>query len=58
LFGILLLALLAHARWRGRREDRAGPRPLPHDRGAYGLLPLWVLLGVYWLAAVCAHLNV
>ena len=50
-FAAMALALAA-ADWRGRRA-RAGGGVLP---GA--TLPLWVLLLVYWAAAISSHLNI
>jgi hypothetical protein len=52
LFGVMALAL-ASARLLGpRTEDPAGRTGLPTT------LPLWVLFGVYWAAAVASHLNI
>ena len=58
-FGILLLAMAAiAARW--RRDRRRDGTPLIQSalRSLYAGLPLAILFGVYWIAAISSHLNI
>jgi len=55
LFGVMVLAAAALvARWRSR------PEPIGRQirRGLYTTLPLWALLGIYWMAAISSHVDI
>ncbi len=57
LFGVMALALAAGWRSLKSRLGRAaGGAPIPAP--LYDTLPLWVLMAVYWSAAVTSHLNI
>lgn len=56
LFIVIMCAVAAAVARRRQRKTKGSAR----DPGptAYELLPLWVLLGVYWAAAISSHLNI
>ena len=56
LFAVIIFAVAAVVARTRQRKPKGGSR----DPGptVYELLPLWVLLGVYWCAAISSHLNI
>jgi 4-amino-4-deoxy-L-arabinose transferase-like glycosyltransferase len=56
LFAVIGLAVAGAVSQRGQRKTKGSAR----DSGptVYDTLPLWVLLAVYWCAAISSHLNI
>jgi hypothetical protein len=58
-FAVIGLALIAAVAGRRRIEKpAAGPAAFRSGPAIYETLPLWVLLGFYWAAALLEHLNI
>jgi hypothetical protein len=58
-FGVIGLALVAAvARLRRNEKPAAGRAAFRSGSAIYETLPLWVLLGFYWVAALLEHLNI
>ncbi len=56
LFAVIALAMAAAVtKWRSRKA-RASTRDV--GLALYDTLPVWVLLAVYWIAAISSHLNI
>ncbi|HEX4639847.1 MAG TPA: hypothetical protein VH252_00585, partial [Chthoniobacterales bacterium] len=58
LFAVIALAIAAAAT--GKRQKKAKAKTKARHVGPtfYDTLPLWVLLGSYWLVAIFTHLNI
>ena len=56
LFAVIGLAIAGTVTWRKQRKTKESAR----DSGPtfYDTVPLWVLLAVYWCAAISSHLNI
>ena len=55
---LVLAAAAAVLGWRGRPAGKGRGWPLRLWRGFYRTAPLWVLLTVYWAAAVASSINI
>jgi len=56
LFAVITLAIAAAASRNRRQKTKAKTREISPT--FYDTLPLWVLLAVYWFAAIGSHLNI